>query len=1191
LSQDFITRFFGSRDADRQRLDSLMLDLLNESIPALRRFLGVALPRISADWWNACVVRNLTEQQARVVEQKGVKSLDGLDLAALLRVFDANHFEISNTTPIPRETRNWLKELQQVRNRWAHHTGGEERPDDLFRDLDTLDRFLGVIGGEASLIATVQGRKSTVWSGVAKPPSSTPTPPTPALAATEFQQTQMVRLKSSPTKSGPVLRVLPSKPQNRYEVFLDGRAQLFYADQLEPIEPTEDVTLVPLTEFRARLTAQFLQHPGITTLYSLHAARVDYVPYQFRPVIKFIRSDRPRLLIADEVGVGKTIEAGLILRELQARKDVKSVLVLCPKALVTDRKWERDLRRFDERFTQLDSKTLRYCIDETHLEGEWPQNHAKTILSFSSFNDETLFGNAKKLGLLKLDPPPRFDLVIVDEAHHLRNAETFVHKVVRYFIDNADAVLFLTATPIQLASDDLFVLLNLLRPDVIIDRETFRLMTEPNPAINRAVHAARAAQSDWQTEAATALREASNTSLGKLVLEPSPDFKAVLADIEGQTLDLAQRVSMINRIEELHTLARFINRTRRRDIGEFTSRKPETVEVDFTPPQRQLHNALMDAQRSLLQQVHGNTNLNFMMTTIRRQAASCLHALAPSLRDMLLGRLDTIEGEDNDAEASDISRPDATKLRPMIEAVLAQAEQLPVDDAKLDALIKIVRDKEKLPNNKILLFATFRHTLNYLHEHLKVHRVRCGMMLGATPDEERVELRRRFSLPREDDHAIDVLLSSEVGCEGLDYQFCDCLVNYDLHWNPMRIEQRIGRIDRYGQKSETVAIYNLITPGTVDADIYERCLVRIGVFRRALGGSEEILGEITREIHSVAENLSLTPEQRQIRLQQLADNQIRQIQEEEAVEEKQRELFGIRPPSTEEEAADQASSNFWVNPAAMLNLVEEYLRQRCGVGEYILGEKPLKTLRVSEQGRRLLLEDFQNSQSKGSVMGREWSEWLKGSNQHLSITVDPTTAKENPKAVLITPVHPLAQQAGRALVSKDGFVTCLKVKSNELPPGTYPFAIHQWTRKGIREDVLLQPVSREPKLVELFSRLIADAVSCDAEAAIPPSADFDALEADHYTLFDRARTQHQERERELVAFQKASLETSHRARAANLGEMITNAGNEKIRLMRTRELQNAETDFRRRIDQLDLAASQADILSQQIARGVITILQ
>jgi ATP-dependent helicase HepA len=1166
-----------------------MLALLNESTPTVRRFFAEALPRISADWWNTCVVRNLTEQQARVVRQKGVNSLDGLDLAALLRVFAANYFEISNAADLPRETRSWLKELQQVRNRWAHHTGGEERPDDLFRDLDTLERFLGAIGGDAALIATIRGRKATVLGGAAQPQSAAPTPPAPASAATEFQQTQIVRLKSSPAKSGPVLRVLPGTPQNRYEVFLDGRAQTFYADQLEPTEQAEDMATVPLSEFRARLTAQFLQHPGIATLYSLHAARVDYVPYQFRPVIKFIRSDRPRLLIADEVGVGKTIEAGLILRELQARKDVKSVLVLCPKALVTDRKWERDLRRFDERFTQLDSKTLRYCINETHLDGEWPQNHAKTILSFSAFSDETLFGNARKLGLLKLDPPPRFDLVIVDEAHHLRNAETYVHKAVRYFTANADAVLFLTATPIQLGSDDLFVLLNLLRPDVIIDRETFRRMAEPNPSINRAVHAARVAQNNWQAEAATALREASGTSWGELVLEPSPEFTAVLADIEGQTLDLARRVSMINRIEALHTFARFINRTRRRDIGEFTSRKPETVEVDFTPVQRQLHDALMDAQRSLLQQVHGDANLNFMMTTIRRQAASCLHALAPLLRDVLLGKLELIEGEVDEDDAPDIPRSDSTELRTMIEAVLAKAERLPVDDAKLDALLKIVREKEQLTNNKVLLFATFRHTLNYLHEHLKKHRIRCGMMLGATPDEERVELRRRFSLPREDNDAIDVLLSSEIGCEGLDYQFCDCLVNYDIQWNPMRIEQRIGRIDRYGQQSETVAIYSLITPGTVDADIYNRCLVRIGVFRRALGGSEEILGEITREIHSVAENLSLTPEQRQTRLQQLADNQIRQIQEEEAVEEKQRELFGIRPLSVEQEAADQASANFWVNPAAMLNLVVEYLGKRCGTGEYVLGEKPLKTLRVNEQGRRLLLEDFMHSQSKGSVVGREWSEWLKGSNQHLAITVDPTAAKENPKAVLITPVHPLAQQAARALVSKDGFVTCLKVNSTELPPGTYPFAIHQWTRKGVREDVLLQPVSREPKLVELFPRLIAEAVSCTAEIALPPASDFEALEGDHYTLFARARAQHQDRERELVAFQKASLETSHRARAANLGEMIANAGNEKIRLMRTVELQNAEADFRRRMDQLDLAASQADILSQQIARGVVLI--
>ena len=107
----------------------------------------------------------------------------------------------------------------------------------------------------------------------------------------------------------------------------------------------------------------------------------------------------------------------------------------------------------------------------------------------------------------------------------------------------------------------------------------------------------------------------------------------------------------------------------------------------------------------------------------------------------------------------------------------------------------------------------------------------------------------------------------------------------------MRIEQRIGRIDRYGQQSESVAIVNFVTPGTVDADIYERCLLRIGVFHHAVGGSEEILGEITREIHNIAESFSLTSKQRAEQLQQLGDNKIRQIQEETAAGKRSKRSF------------------------------------------------------------------------------------------------------------------------------------------------------------------------------------------------------------------------------------------------------------------------------------------------------------
>src|SRR5207253_1156984 len=196
-----------------------------------------------------------------------------------------------------------------------------------------------------------------------------------------------------------------------------------------------------------------------------------------------------------------------------------------------------------------------------------------------------------------------------------------------------------------------------------------------------------------------------------------------------------------------------------------------------------------------------------------------------------------------------------------IEALLERASNLDPHDPKVEAFVTVLQNKNARVNNKALVFSTFRHTLSYLYDHVRQARLRVGLIHGDIPDDERAVLRRQFALPREAPEAIDVLLSSEVGCEGLDFQFCDFLINYDLPWNPMRVEQRIGRIDRYGQQSETVAIVNFITPGTVDADIYERCLSRIGVFQHAVGCSEEILGKITQELHDIADSFTLSPEE------------------------------------------------------------------------------------------------------------------------------------------------------------------------------------------------------------------------------------------------------------------------------------------------------------------------------------------
>lgn len=153
--------------------------------------------------------------------------------------------------------------------------------------------------------------------------------------------------------------------------------------------------------------------------------------------------------------------------------------------------------------------------------------------------------------------------------------------------------------------------------------------------------------------------------------------------------------------------------------------------------------------------------------------------------------------------------------------------------------------------NRIILFSSFRHTLSYLETKLRSRNYRVAQINGSIKDDDRGALRERFELDRNDPDALDILLFTEVGSEGLDYQFCDTMINYDLSWNPMRIEQRIGRIDRRGQKSEAVNIYNIITADTVDADIYSRCLMRIGVFERSIGECEEVLGAIGAQIEQI----------------------------------------------------------------------------------------------------------------------------------------------------------------------------------------------------------------------------------------------------------------------------------------------------------------------------------------------------
>ena len=183
---------------------------------------------------------------------------------------------------------------------------------------------------------------------------------------------------------------------------------------------------------------------------------------------------------------------------------------------------------------------------------------------------------------------------------------------------------------------------------------------------------------------------------------------------------MEERVHLITELEALHTFSGIINRTRRRDIGEFTVRKPESVVVEFTPNQKDLHDELLQVQAEIFSRLNKDVNVKFMMTTIRRQAASCLYGLAPLPRgDIEPATLMSCHGK----KLTIVSLPPKAMLliasNHVFRKSLKRRITLGPYDPKLDALRNIIRDKQKLSNNKVMLFSSFRHTLHYLYEHLK----------------------------------------------------------------------------------------------------------------------------------------------------------------------------------------------------------------------------------------------------------------------------------------------------------------------------------------------------------------------------------------------------------------------------------------------------------------------------------------
>ena len=1007
-----------------------------------------------------------------------------------------------------------------------------------------------------------------------------------AWSATDLVPGVMVRLAARPGVIGVVTRVAAGGKERQVSVFHDGAERHYYESQLEPADARAAAHLAA-GQLRAGLVAAQLLHPSTSRLYSFNSGRIEYEPYQFRPVMKLITADRPRLLIADDVGVGKTIEAGLIIKELQARQPLDSVLVICPKPLVTEGKWRSELKRFDEDFVELDSSTLRYCLDETRLEGTWPARYRKAILPFSLLDERLLLGSGEgrraHVGLMSLMPPVKFDLVIVDEAHHVRNTDTWRHRVVRHLLSSAEAAVLVTATPIQTGSSDLYNLLRLLRPDVLMGPAEFDRMREPNIFLGQAEAIARKGDPGWQAKARTGLQRALDTAWGSAVMLADPRSQTARDLLDAADPSEETRVGAVRALQQLNTFSGLINRTRRRDIGSFAVRKPQTVEVDFSPEQEAVHAALIELCTRIIATRQRANSVEFLLSTLRRQASSSINGLAPFIRDLLEGRLSEEELSEADVEGVGPPLDELSSFHAEIEALAARAAALD-EDPKLAALLRIIDEKQQLENNKLLLFSTFRHTLGYLLPRLQAAGVRVGLVHGGIPDADRRDLRARFAMDKTQPEALDVLLSSEVGTEGLDNQFCDTLVNYDIPWNPMRIEQRIGRIDRRGQQSESVAIKNLVVTGTVDANIYERCLLRIGVFRESLGGSEEILGELTRRIRAIADDLTLTAEERDAKLRQLTDNTRARIQEQAELEDREAALFGLAVHKLDEEGVERAASP-WLNSVQLGGLVEQYLLGRGYERASGLFSRKVATFRPDKVLRAALLEDTKALGTSGALVVR-WTQWLDSGDQVRRLTFDPELADAD-DVELLSPTHPLVRAAARSGGELRGTASVsLGTMSAGLPPGRYPFAVYGWTTFGIRDEFELRVLTADPAQDDAVSQALLTAETGSDEIF---DADLTVLDAAHYDAWVSARAEHMERTKTHVAAQLASLGLSHRARVAQLADQIAAATHPNIVRMYEGTLRSAQDDYLNRTKELELAAEHCDVTTTLLCSGVLEV--
>jgi superfamily II DNA or RNA helicase len=557
--------------------------------------------------------------------------------------------------------------------------------------------------------------------------------------------------------------------------------------------------------------------------FGLSISRVDPLPHQLEAVYDYLlKLARVRFLLADDAGAGKTIMAGLLLRELKLRGLVNRALIVCPANLAFQ--WQRELgEKFDERFVVLKGDSIR----EQYGINQWLDNR-QVITSLDLAKRENILPGLRQVN---------WDMVIIDEAHRMSWTPP-ARKTARYALgellrDRCDHLLMLTATPHKGDPEHFSRFLQLLDPDAYADVKSIRQAIERRAApfyLRRTKEAmvyfpTRQPDGTW-TERKLFTKRDTRTA----------DFT-----IDHDELRLYRDVT------------NFVKEQSRKAADRGDDPRARAVGFLMALYQRRLASSARSLKCSLENRVARLTeNLKRaqeLALTVPRDLPTEeeLEEMEEAERERFERLLEAVTIAQNPAQV----REEAIRLEQLGQRAKALEES--EVEAKLAKLRTVMREQGFFdkPDERLLIFTEFKDTLDYLVEKLNAWGFRVGFIHGGMSIGSRDERGSRLYAEQQfREGAIQILVATEAAGEGINLQCCHILFNYDIPWNPNRLEQRMGRIHRYGQLHDCL-IFNFVATNTVEGRILDKLLERLNEIRKALDDDAvfNVVGEVLPAAH------------------------------------------------------------------------------------------------------------------------------------------------------------------------------------------------------------------------------------------------------------------------------------------------------------------------------------------------------